>query len=169
MADGGRRISIPDVLLAVPASTLIEKANTEQENHPTTSTGTVHPRRMRSRSTRTVSKASATHSLAHRRPQLPLFPRLRRSLPLAGHFSWSSHRWRTRTSIDQSYVSCFRIHDFEQVYLGPNAQAGAGLLTLLQAASEVERASTSRVGSRQRSSQKHNKIQFVPYNQSARA
>ena len=31
MADGGRRISIPDVLLAVPASTLIEKASTEQE------------------------------------------------------------------------------------------------------------------------------------------
>jgi hypothetical protein len=94
---------------------------------------------------------------------------LRRSLPLAGHFSWSSHRWRTRTSIDQSYVSSFRIHDFEEVYASPNVHAGAGLLTLLQAASEVERATTIRGGHRHRGSQKQNRIQFVPYNQAGRA
>ncbi|KAK3671543.1 hypothetical protein LTR78_008643 [Recurvomyces mirabilis] len=153
-----RRVSVYDMLLALPATALIEKASTEPE--------VPKPKPVASPVVRPQNSKDLS---AHRRPQLPLFPRLRRSLPLAGSFSWSSHSWRERTTIDQSYVSAFRVDNFDDDFMKANAQA-PGLLTLLQAAAEMEHAHAShrRKPSARHARKEQMRYRFVASPQSAK-
>lgn len=175
MADVGRkdsvfdrRVSVYDMLLALPATALIEKASTEPEvPKPKPVASPVRP--YRNRTFKVVRAHNSKDLSAHRRPQLPLFPRLRRSLPLAGSFSWSSHSWRERTTIDQSYVSAFRVDNFDDDFMKANAQA-PGLLTLLQAAAEMEHAQAShrRKPSARHARKEQMRYRFVASPQSAK-
>ncbi|KAK5108817.1 hypothetical protein LTR62_007791 [Meristemomyces frigidus] len=138
------------MLLALPAATLMEKAATNPEPKPVAPL-IVRPYRNNrpDKYSYNTSPKSDHQTLLRHRPQLPLYPRLRRSLPLAGHYSWSptanNQTWSSRTTIDKTYISAFRVDNFDDndpslsASRGGNGmQSAPGLMSLLQAAASME-------------------------------